>query len=326
MIKVQECEPEAEFDVVTVGEPLISLTGEPGRLERSRTLTKSIGGAESNVAIGLARLGLRVAFNSAVGADPLGDEVIARIRAEGVDVSNILRPRGRSTGLMIKEFRGPGDVRVFYYRSGSAASAISFDDFAEVAARRLHFTGITLAVGSRARETAFARVAELAERTTISFDPNFRMKLAPLEDQVAWSRRILPHVTDLLCTELEALALTGADTVPEALGALAAAGIPNVVIRRGPAGCIGRSGDSVTEWPAPDVPVVDTVGAGDAFTVGYLFERLAGRGFEAALRTGSWVAGAVVAHAGDYEGLPDLEEYGRWSGDPGPSRDEGVER
>lgn len=329
MIRVQECEQEADFDVVTIGEPLVSLTAEMGRLERSRTLTKSIGGAESNVAIGLARLGLRVAFNSAVGTDPFGQEVIARIRAEGVDVSRVRQIEGGTTGLMIKEWRGTEDVRVFYYRNGSAASGISFDDFPEVSARRLHFTGITLAMGRRARESAFEQIAALRERTTISFDPNFRMKLAPLDDQVAWCRRILPHVTDLLCTETEARALTGAGTVSDALSALAAIGIPNVVIRRGPAGCIGRSGDIEVACPAPEVAVVDTVGAGDAFTVGYLFERLRDRSFEAAMSTGSLVAGSVVAHIGDYEGLPNLREtldrVEREAGDraaPG----EGVER
>jgi len=123
---------------------------------------------------------------------------------------------------------------------------------------------------------------------------------------------VLPAVDDLLLSEGEALALTGTTDVKQALDALVARGVPRVVIRRGPLGALGACGEQRLEVPAEVVRAVDTVGAGDAFTTGYLFELLRAGSFAQAMATGNWVAAHVVAHAGDYEGLPYRAEYEGW--------------
>ena len=87
----------APLDLLTLGEPLVSVTSR-GRLPASPTLVKSIGGAELNVAIGLARLGLRTAYVSRVGSDAFGDEIVRTLRGEGVDVSRVQRSVKRQTG------------------------------------------------------------------------------------------------------------------------------------------------------------------------------------------------------------------------------------
>lgn len=302
------------LDLLTVGEPLICLTAD-GRLAASSTLAKSIGGSEANVSIGLARLGLRAGYVSRVGADPFGDEIVRTLRGEGVDVSRVQRSPLRPTGLMVKELRAPDDVRVHYYRHGSAVAEL--DGVGELPpARSVHATGITLALGSGPA----AAVSELlsaarAMGASVSFDPNIRLKLWSLDDAVSAVREVLPHVDDLLLSEAEALAVAGAGGLDDALRRLTDLGIARVVVRRGADGAVGIAGDGRIEVAAQAAgPVVDCVGAGDAFTAGYLFERLCGSTFAAAMATGAWAAGHVVAQRGDYEGLPDRAEYDAWRG------------
>jgi len=302
------------LDLLTVGEPLICLTA-GGRLPAAHTLAKSMGGAEANVAIGLARLGLRAGYISRVGADPFGDEIVRTLRGEGVDVSGVQRSPARPTGLMVKELRSPSDVRVHYYRQGSAATEL--DGIGEIPpARHVHATGITLALGAGPAAAASELLsAAAAMGASVSFDPNIRLKLWSLDDAVTALREVLPYVDDLLLSEAEAVALAGAGDLDEALGRLADHGIARVVVRRGADGAVGiADGGRVEVAAEASGPVVDSVGAGDAFTAGYLFERLSGATFEAAMATGTWAAGHVVAHPGDYEGLPDRADYDAWRG------------
>ena len=302
------------LDLLTVGEALICLTA-VGRLPASPTLAKSIGGAEANVAIGLARLGLRAGYVSRVGDDPFGDEIVRTLRGEGVDVSRVQRSRVRPTGLMVKELRSPQDVRVHYYRQGSAATEL--DGIGELSpTRHVHATGITLALGAGpAAAVSELLTAARAMGASVSFDPNIRLKLWSLDDAVRALREVLPYVDDLLLSEAEALAISGAGELDDALRRLADHGIARVVVRRGDQGALG-SVDGVRVEVAAEAagPVVDCVGAGDAFTAGYLFERLCGASFETAMATGAWAAGHVVAHRGDYEGLPDRADYDAWRG------------
>jgi sugar/nucleoside kinase (ribokinase family) len=302
------------LDLLTVGEPLVCLSA-AGRLAASRSLAKSVGGAEANVAIGLARLGLRAGYVSRVGADPFGDEILRTLRGEGVDVSRVQRSPTRPTGLMVKELRSPHDVRVHYYRQGSAVTEL--DGIGAIApARHVHATGITLALGAGpAAAVGELLAAARAMGAGVSFDPNIRLKLWSLDDAVPVLREVLPQVDDLLLGEAEALALAGADELDEALRWLAGQGIARVVVRRGAVGAVGAAGNERVDVAAEAAgPVVDSVGAGDAFTAGYLFERLRGTSFAAAMATGTWAAGHVVAHVGDYEGLPDRADYDAWRG------------
>jgi 2-dehydro-3-deoxygluconokinase len=301
------------LDVLALGEPLISLSGAPGRLPASRSLTKSVGGAEANVAIGLARLGLRPGYISRVGADPFGDEVVRTLRGEGVDVSAVQRSPARPTGVMVRELRAPDDVHVYYYRQGSAVTEL--DGVTGVPqGRHVHVSGITLVLGPGPRAAVHELIGLAKEwGATVSFDPNIRLKLCTLEEAVAACRDVLARVDDLLLSEAEAVALTGAADAGQAADRLVAEGVSRVVVRRGAHGALGATGDERIELAAADAgPVVDCIGGGDGFTAGYLFERLAGAPFGDALRTGAWVAAHVVAHPGDYEGAPDRADYDAW--------------
>jgi 2-dehydro-3-deoxygluconokinase len=301
------------LDVLALGEPLISLSGAPGRLPASPALRKSVGGTEANVAIGLARLGLRVGYASRVGSDPFGDEVVRTLRGEGVDVSLVDRSTARPTGVMIRELRGPDDVHVYYYRHGSAVTELDGLAAATPQARHVHVSGITLVLGDGPRRAVHELLARAREwGATVSFDPNFRLKLCTVEEAVAASREVLGRVDDLLLSEAEASALTGARDLGEAAARLIDQGVARVVVRRGAQGALGVAGRDCIEVEAAAGPVVDCVGGGDGFTAGYLFERLNGGSFAEAVGTGAWVAALVVGHAGDYEGLPTRADYDAW--------------
>ncbi len=320
---IHESDSAGDFDLVTLGEPLIALTGVGGRLPTSSMMVKSVAGAESNLAIGLARLGRSVALVSRVGADPFGDEVVRTLRGEGVDTQWVTRDAEHPTGLLVKERRGPDDIHVYYYRDGSAAVRLCAGDVPEVAvtrARRVHVTGITLALGAGPRDAVDALLDLCTRhRVPVSFDPNFRLKLWSVEEAAKVCGSVLPAVSDLLVGEEELLAMARVagcgGSLDEALGWVEQFDLASVVVKRGAHGVTGVSGhERVTRPIHPTASVVDTVGAGDAFNVGYLHARMDGADFGRALEVGSWVASRVVSHAGDYEGLPDAAELEAFQG------------
>ncbi len=114
--------------VVTLGESMVLVTPAlPGRLRHAESASLRVGGAESNLAIGLARLGVATGWVSWLGQDEPGELVLARIRAEGVDVAQVRRLEAL-TGLYLRE-RVPEGVRVYYYRRSSAASMMGTQAF-----------------------------------------------------------------------------------------------------------------------------------------------------------------------------------------------------
>ena len=167
-------------DVVTMGETMVSLrTGTPLRLGGSLYMTMA--GAESNVAIGLARLGHTVRWGGRVGADEVGAYILRTLRAESVIVDTVVVDSQRPTGLMLAERRVADVSRVSYYRAGSAGSALSATDAAAClsdAPRILHITGITPALSDSAAE-AVTEAVYLALRAgaLVSVDVNYRSKL-----------------------------------------------------------------------------------------------------------------------------------------------------
>lgn len=300
-------------DFVTLGEALIGLDSCGRRLVSSRTLEKSVGGAESNTAIGLARLGHRSAFIGRVGADPLGQEVERTLRGEGVDVTHLVRDPERPTGLMLKERRGGPAVSVHYYRAGSAGSALDVGDVPAAAvtrARLLHVTGITLALGDAPRR-AVRHALQLARDAgvTVSFDANFRYKLGTPRQLVAHFEEVVGFVDHVLLSWNDAATCAGTRD-PELVQAYCRGLDRPVTVLKGPrGGATAFEARTVTAavdaYPAE---VIDPVGAGDGFAVGYLHGVLVGMDRAACLATGAWVAAQVVAHAGDYEGLPSQDE------------------
>jgi 2-dehydro-3-deoxygluconokinase len=301
-----------QLDVATLGETMVSLrTGTPLRL--GGTMTMTMAGAESNVAIGLARLGHTVRWGGRVGADEVGAFILRTLRAESVAVDTVVVDARRPTGLMLAERRVADISRVSYYRAGSAGSALTPADAAACLAdppRILHLSGITPALSESAAEAAGTAV-ELARRAgaLVSVDLNYRASLwTPREARSVLSELVRgAHIVIASEDEL-GLVVKDPEDEPAAASELAESGVSQLVIKRGARGATLWHQGVAHHAAAVPVTVRDTIGAGDAFTAGYLSGVLDGVGPVPALHRGTVVAAFAVAGFGDWEGLPARDE------------------
>jgi len=306
------------LDVVTLGEAMIQMTPtQSGLLRHARQFERYVGGAEANVAIGLVRLGHEAGWMSRVGADEFGACVQSTIRGEGVDVSQVVEDSEAPTGVYFKERRRSDMTRVYYYRDHSAASRMTPADLeAEYIAQAeyLHLTGITPALSETCRETVWEalRIAE-AKEVAVSLDPNVRRKLWSEEAARTELCDMMPYVHTVLTGKGEATLLTDENEPAAAARALREMGPKQVVVRLGEEGALAVSDDGRLERRASiDVEVVDVVGAGDAFTAGYLAGQLRGRTVGQSLRLGNVAGGLATTVAGDSEGIPTWAEVQRF--------------
>ncbi|WP_206317618.1 sugar kinase [Streptomyces composti] len=285
-----------------------------GPLRLGGCLGLSAAGAESNVAIGLARLGHRVRWVGRVGADELGALVLRTLRAEGIDTDYaVTDDTGRPTGLLLTEPRLGTLTRVHYYRAGSAGSALLAADVLPAltaGVRVLHLTGITPALAPSAAEAARAAVTAARQAgITVCLDVNFRTRLWTT-DSAREALRPLLAGTDLLVASEDELPLALERVMGEADGvkSLLAQGVRDVVVKRGARGATVYTAQGRADLPARRVPAVDVVGAGDAFVAGYLSAALDGADATGRLRRAVTTAGFAVATRGDWEGLPTRDE------------------
>ncbi|GEB45377.1 ribokinase [Microbacterium testaceum] len=304
--------------VVTLGETMaLARTTEIGSLRHAAGLALGIGGAESNVAVGLRRLGVDVSWLGRVGDDPLGERIARELRAEGLDVRAIV-DGGAPTGLMLKERPSAASTAVHYYRRGSAGSRLSPSDVPPEwieEADLLHVTGITPLLS----DTARAMVLTAVERAngagiTVSFDVNYRSALASPAVAGPILREIAERAT-IVFGGLEEFALM----TPDAAESLLDAGVAHVVVKRGPDGAAVVTADGSTEAPGFAIDPLDTVGAGDAFVSGYLSAHLDGLDIAAALVRANACGAMACLVPGDWEAAPtrrDLERFLAGGGDP----------
>lgn len=299
--------------VLTFGETMgLATSTRPGSFMMDSALELGIGGSETNVAIGLARLGVPTTWVSRLGDDGLGRLILREMHAEQIEARVVIDDTA-PTGFMLKERRTRARSAVTYYRAGSAAAKLSPDDLPrELLAGRslLHITGITPALSASAREATLhaARTAR-ALQVPVSFDVNYRSRL--------WS----PEAAARVFAELVALSsvvFAGADEArllfpgledPLSLArALVDAGATDAVIKLGDTGCVAVIDGLEYVVPAVRVDPVDTVGAGDAFVAGYLSRMVQGAD------PGERLARAVLTGAlaclvpGDWEGAPREDE------------------
>ena len=304
---------EAAFrpEVITFGETMGLLIGGSKGIEHSASLDKSFGGAESTVAMGLARLGHRVGWFSLLGDDPMGRLILKTIRGEGVDVSRARLTAEAPTGLILRE-QLAGKMSVYYYRKFSAASRMRPEDLDAgylSQAKFLHLTGITPALSPNCRDTVreAIRIAK-SSGVKVVFDPNLRLKLWGLDE----ARKVLLELAeeaDYFLPGLDELKLLyETDDFEEIVGRLRGLKAQSIL----------KGGDDETYVIGPDEVVavpyfkakhfVDPIGAGDGFCAGFLSGIL--RGFDPveAVRLGNLVGSLVVQTIGDWEGLPTREE------------------
>ena len=296
--------------LVTLGETLGLLVAEDvGPLSLARGMRLGMGGAESNVAIGVARLGLPATWIGCLGDDPIGDLIERQLLAERVRC--LVRRDPAPTALMLRERRTSTAARVSYYRHGSAGSRLRPSDLPDgvvEGAGVLHLSGITPALGPEPAEAVWEAMRRARQAAVpVSVDLNFRSRLwdaataAPVFRELAAGADILFAGDDEARIALECDAAVGPEPLVEALAAL---GPSEVVVKLGRRGALARVDGELIEVPAVPVHAVDTVGAGDAFVAGYLASRLLGRGVRERLSTAAVTGAFAVTVPGDWEALP----------------------
>ncbi len=280
------------MDLVTFGEAMVRLTP-PGlqRIEQAHSFDAYVGGAELNVAVAAARLGLATRWVSQLPDNPLGRMIAGRAREQGVDVSHVSWTTRDRAGLYFVELgAAPRASDVLYDRAASAMAKVSAGviDWSSAlhGARWLHVSGITAALSeSAAAALAEAIAAAKAASVTVSYDLNFRAKLWSADRARETQEPLLRFVDVLITGDDAARAVFGvaADTPEQVARELQQRfGIPAVAVTtRG--GALTRA----TTWralvladnrvhcsPSFDVEVVDPLGAGDAFAAGLIFGQL----------------------------------------------------
>ena len=310
------------FDVALFGEAMLLLVADrPGLIENAESFYRRTAGAETNVAIGLSRLGLRVGWASRLGTDSMGRALLATMQREGIDCSHVICDPTQRTGFQFKGRVTDGsDPPVEYHRKGSAASHMAPADIDEAwlrSARHLHATGVFAAISDTSLPTARKTMQVMRDaRRTISFDPNLRPALWASIDIMRNSINELAALADWVLPGLEEGVLLTGESSPEGIARFyRQRGARLVVVKLGAAGAYYDSdnegtghveGFSVRE-------VIDTVGAGDGFAAGVVSALLEGKDVTAAVRRGAWIGARAVQVLGDTEGLPtrsQLEEGG----------------
>lgn len=305
----------SEIDTLSFGETMAMFVAEQnGDLADVGHFHKRIAGADSNVAIGLSRLGFNVAWLSRVGADSLGRFVIDTLEKEGLDCSNVAIDTAHPTGFQLKSRTDDGsDPVVEYFRRGSAASHLSRQSIAPelLNARHLHATGIPPALSETAREMSVELMTRMRNAgRSVSFDPNLRPSLwASQQQMISEINRLAALAHWVLPGLSEGRLLTGFEDPADIAAFYLDQGAEAVAIKLGPHGAYYRTHlDQGFVAGVPVKTVVDTVGAGDGFAVGMISALLENHSFADAVKRANWIGSRAVQSRGDMEGLPTREE------------------
>ncbi|MGN6333489.1 MAG: sugar kinase [Motilibacteraceae bacterium] len=316
-------QPRAE--VLTLGETMVSFrTGAP--VTAQSPWQAHVAGAESTVAVALARLGHRVAWVGRVGEDPFGALVVQQLRGQGVEVRAVVDVR-RPTGLMFVERRTADLARVTYRRSESAGSALELGDLGDLgeelrSARVVHLTGITPALSVSARRTVSTVVEAVAampqgERPLLSFDVNYRSMLWAASTAAPVLRELAAAADVVIASDDELALVDGEQGQPDeesAVARLLAGRAQLVAVKRGARGASLHTAAGRLDVPALPVTAVDELGAGDAFSAGVLSGLLDGLEPEQVLERAAALGAFAVGTAGDWEGLPTRAELALLAG------------
>jgi 2-dehydro-3-deoxygluconokinase len=308
MTNIQMFQPE----ILTFGETMALMMPMNGKgLEYSSQLQQLFGGAESNLAIGVTRLGHRAGWFGRLGNDPLGRMILKKIRGEGVDVSRAALTTEAPTGLMLRE-EVMGKTSVYYYRKNSAASYMQpqhLDESYISQAKILHLTGVTPALSKSCKATVIEAM-RLARKNgvKVSFDPNLRLKLWGIEE----ARPVLLEMAkeaDIFLPGLDELKLLyQTEDWIEIIAKLRE--LPAIsIVKGGENETFVVDKDSVLAVPYfPVEHIVDTVGAGDGFCAGFLVGLLKDYSYAEAVKIGNLVGSMVIQAEGDWEGIPSWEQ------------------
>ncbi|ALB44240.1 MULTISPECIES: sugar kinase [Clostridium] len=306
-------------EIITIGEPMVMfLADTKEHLSNVEHFTRLIAGAELNVAMGLRRLGHTVTYISQVGEDPFGQYVKKYLENENIDATFVKTYKEAPTGFQFKNRTDEGDPEVLYFRKGAAASRITKDILNEISfsdGKVLHITGIFPALSETTLETTFKAIEKAHENgMLVTFDPNPRPVLWESKEKMIQVTNELAFKSDIVLPGFsEGKLFTGKDYKEEIADFYLDKGVKKVVIKMGTTGSYSRekleNGQiKEAEYPSFEVPVLDTVGAGDGFAAGVISGILENLEDNKILERGNAIGGIQVMHLSDNEGLPTVDE------------------
>ena len=295
------------MDLITFGEAMVSFTPlENVSIKYASAFGKKIAGAESNVAIGLSKLGKKVGWFGKLGNDEFGEYILRELKGEGVDTSSVVFSK-EPTGIMFKQLSNGGETSVFYYRKASAASTMTSEELPldyMKKAKILHVSGITPALSDSCKELVFSAINfAKANNILVSFDPNIRLKLWSKEEARQCLSYIIKQADIVLIGDEEAEILLETKDTNNIIETLRRQGVSTIAIKQGENGAVVANQKEIHKINALQINVVDTIGAGDAFNSGFLCGILENCSIDTCGLMGTIMGACAASSIGDIEGL-----------------------
>ena len=284
-------------------------------IPRDSALELHGGGTAANVAVALARLGVKTSFIGTVGDDGYGRWVLNDFRNEGVDTGETYLVQDAFTSMVMALIYPDGEREIYVWPDKGGAHtklgppAIKPEIFESTS--WLHTTGLCLR--EETVRSAQLKAMELARDAglTVSLDLNLRLESWGLDSSL---RKVFDHAIDLSQVVFgsgieEIIPFTGKGTIQDGAEMLSA-GKRVVIARQGNEGALVVSPDDLFSSSAFEIEVVDTLGAGDAFNGGFIAARLADKDLREAARWGNAAAALKIGKRGA-RGLPSREDLFR---------------
>ncbi|MFV0381010.1 MAG: sugar kinase [Breznakia sp.] len=301
--------------ILLMGEPMALLIADSyGPLDEVEHFTRSLAGAEVNVAIGLARLGHCPAYVTRLGEDPFGVFIKKFLDKEKISTDFVSFDSVYRTGIQLKNKVLEGDPVAPYYRKGSAASHLSvsqIDDISFDEVVHVHVTGILPALSQSCRLATYRLLERAKEHNVyITFDPNLRPALWKSESEMVQIINDLASRADLVLPGVEeGKILVGSDDPVKIADYYQSLGVDKVIVKIGKCGAYIRDKkESYTVAGFEVDQVIDTVGAGDGFAVGIISGKLEGLSLKDMVLRANAIGAMQVTNISDNEGLPTTKE------------------
>ncbi len=294
-------------EIIAFGEVLIDLIGEKGKgIKNSSFFQKCFGGAPANYAIACARLGAKVSLLTKISKDNFGEFLIETLKKEKVDVSYVKRTSKKTT-LAFVALDEKGKPDFIFYRDNTADTDIRKNDIKEdlfKKAKIFHFCSLSLTVNPVRSALFYALELAKKYKLIVSFDPNLRPALMK-KDTLFWVKKALKYTDLFLPSEEEMFLITQKRNLDEAVKSLR---IEKIIVTRGEKGAILYEKNKKVSFKGFKVKVLDTTGAGDAFSAGISVGILKKYKGEKLLKFANAVAAISVQKIGAISSLPTLKE------------------
>ncbi|HYM83402.1 MAG TPA: carbohydrate kinase [Candidatus Dormibacteraeota bacterium] len=255
--------------ILSCGEALVDLV--PVAVEGEVAFLPRLGGSPYNVAIGLARLGVDAGYLGRVSRDRFGRQLLDRLSAEGVERRHVVEG-DEPTTLAVVHLGERGEPDFAFYGEGTADRLLAPGDLPDLNKdiTTLHLGSISL-VREPGASTYEALMRREHRRRVLSLDPNVRASLIPDHDAYLARLEAWVSLVDLVKLSRADLAWLYPDADPvDAARRWLGLGPAVVVVTLGADGSAALTASGDVEVAGVAVDVVDTVGAGDAFTAALL--------------------------------------------------------